>query len=344
VGRLETLSQLSAALSADPRPDTDWTAVVNMANEALVTPQLHAALAAGGRLGRVPPAARAFLAEVLRRNRERNRRLFTQLRDAVASLNAVGIEPVLLKGAALWLSLGRPDPFDRMFNDLDLLVRPEEAERAAAGLVAAGFARIGQAAETWHGIAEFGRPADVGLIDLHWRPPGPLRRAQRLHGGRRVDWEGVHALAPEAAEQIYMLALHDQFHEGAYWRGDLCLRHLLDISALAPLADGTALRRLAAEGLARRGVAVQLEAARRFARAQSPWLGAPTLPVRLHHLRRLIQFGWPVTIWPLACLAALSEAAGLIGRARTVGDGPGRPWSRLARFSALVRPGVPAGP
>ena len=54
-----------------------------------------------GRIVLLPAEVQAFTGEVLARNRERNRRLFRQLGDALLPLNAAGIEPVLLKGAAV---------------------------------------------------------------------------------------------------------------------------------------------------------------------------------------------------------------------------------------------------
>lgn len=342
--RLDALRQLSAAIVGPPVRRTDWAAVVDLANLNLVTPQLHAALLRTGALPQLPAPLQAFTAEVFARNRERNRRLFVQLRDAVAALNAAGIEPVLLKGAAAWATLGRPEAFDRMLRDLDLLVAPADAAAAVGALSAAGFPVLASYNEPWrHVVAELGRPSDVGVIDLHRRPPGPLRSLPPPANQRRVEWEGVRAFAPEPAAQVLMLALHDQFHEAGYWRGDLSFRHLLDIAALAPQVDWAALDRLAGERLTRRAVAVQVAAAERFAGAAPDWPAARSASVRLQHLRQLVQFAWPGAVWPLACVAALSEASSLVGRGRLVGDGPGGALARMARFRARARTAAAGG-
>ena len=342
--RLETFRQLSAAIVGPPAPRTDWAGVVDLANLNLVTPQLHAALLRTGALPQLPAQLQAFTAEVSARNRERNRRLFAQLRDAVAALNAAGIKPVLLKGAAVWASLGRPEDFSRMLRDLDLLVEPADAAAAVDALRAAGFAVLAAYDEPWrHVVAELGRPSDVGVIDLHRRPPGPLRCLPPPGNRHRIEWEGVRALAPEPAAQVFMLALHDQFHEAGYWRGDLSFRHLLDIAALAPQVDWAALDGLAGERLTRRAVAVQVAATERFAGAAPDWPAARSAAVRLQHLRQLVQFAWPSTIWPLACVAALSEASSLVGRRRLVGDGPGGARARQGRFRARARTAAAGG-
>lgn len=350
MGRLEVLRQLAGALRGRPAPRTDWRAVVGLANEALVTPQLHVALQAAGALERLPPGPRAFTGEAFARNRERNRRLFAQLRQAVAALNAAGIAPVLLKGAGLWASLGRPQGFDRMLRDLDLLVAPGEEALAVETLAAAGFRVLARYEEPWrHVVAELGRAGDVGVIDLHRRPPGPLRAASFPPAQRSAEWDGVFALTPDPAAQVVMLALHDQFHEGGYWRGDFSLRHLLDIAALAPQVDWDAVERLAGARLTLRAVAVQVAAAQWLAGVPREWPATQGAAVRLQHLRRVVQFAAPPLVRPLAWAAAVSEAASLVGRERLVGDGPGGLAERFARFRTLARParavegGAPAG-
>ena len=344
MGRLEALRQLSGALRGRPARRTDWQAVLGLANEALVTPQLHVALLAAGGLERLPPELRAFTEEVFVRNRERNRRLFSQLHQAVRVLNTAGIAPVLLKGAALWASLGRPQAFDRMLRDLDLLVEPAEQVLAVETLAAAGFRVLARYDEPWrHVVAELGRADDVGVVDLHRRPPGPLRTAGFPQGRRRVEWDGVFALAPEPAAQVVMLAMHDQLHEGMYWRGDLSLRHLFDIAALAPQVDWAQVERLAGARLTLRAVAVQVAAAQSFAGVPRDWPAAAGAAVRLQHLRQLVQFASPPMVRPLAWVAAVSEAASLVGRERLVGDGPGGWLDRLARFRTVVRPAA-SGP
>lgn len=336
-GRLEALRQLSAALLGRPLPDTDWLAVVELANRSLVTPQLHAALLAEDALHMAPPEYGAFTAEAFARNRERNQRLFAQLQHAIAALNRAGVEPMLLKGAALWAALGRPPDFDRMLTDIDILVEPEEAPLAIDALGGAGFQTLRAYDEPWrHVVAELARPGDVGVIDLHRRPPGPLKTSGVTGEQRRFEWEGLRAALPSPAAQVVMLAMHDQFHERAYWRGDISLRHLLDIAALAPQVDWDAVTRLAGERLILRAVAVQVAAAERFAGAQAQWGMVRRPAVRLHHMRQLVQFASPGAAAPLAWLAALSEASSLVGRRRLVGDGPGGLRGRFARFRTVA--------
>jgi len=348
MGRLRTLDDLAAALGGAPRPGCDWTAVLALANQSLVTPQLAAAAPHGA----PPPTAARFLDEVLRRNRERNRRLWRQLIDALDALNAAGITPTALKGAALWLWTG--EPCDRLMSDLDLLVEPEEAEAAIEALTSAGFGlaqrRTGLLV---HVVAELGRPHDAGLIDLHQRPPGPpglvaaagfaSRCGERQADGRRVR-------VPDAAVQLLHLMLHDQFHDGDFWRGGFDLRHHLDTARLASglnSADEAWLAQACGTRLARTALAAQRLSARRLTR-QGPQPPAATAAVRWTVRRWRLQFACPALRLPLAGAAALAawpqvrahRRAEHLARRRLLSaqdTGDGGSVQRLSRLGEILR-------
>src|SRR5262245_46144172 len=104
MNRQSALTQLSSCLQGQVPPNADWMAMLDLANRSLATAQLGAAVMGERAVDHVPDDVRVFLKDVQARNRERNRRLIEQLKDALRALNAVGIEPVLLKGIALWAS------------------------------------------------------------------------------------------------------------------------------------------------------------------------------------------------------------------------------------------------
>jgi hypothetical protein len=300
VSRLRQLKALSSLLAGEVPRDLDWMSALALANAALVTPQIYSAALRSGTLSRMPVEVRTFLHDVWVRTRERNRRLFTQLRDATSALNSVGLEPTLLKGAAYWAALGRPPQHDRILTDLDLLVGAEDAAAAVGALEAAGFGTVNRGAElSRHTVAELGRPQDVGIIDLHTRPPGPedLARAAMAVPGQTmsVSWDGVRAKAPSPALQVFLLVLHDQFQDGGYWRGEFVLRHLLEIAALSRQPGGvdwSVVAKLAQTRLVRNVTDAQLLAAAAICgalvpkTARRPW-------VRLQHARLRAQFAWP---------------------------------------------------
>ena len=300
MSRLKRLRTLACLLAGELPPRVDWMSVMALANEALVTPQIYSAALQTGTVSDMPSEVRIFLHEVWQRNRDRNRRLFEQLHEAVATLNAIGVEPILLKGAAHWAALGRPPEHDRMLTDIDLLVGDEQAPAAQRALEAVGYV----AHKFWENpgkyvAADLGRPDCVGVVDLHRRPPGPEAEARAAMALADqivpVSWDGVRARAPSAALQIFFLVLHDQFEDGGYWRGKFVLRHLMDIADLTRRPGGVdwpVLERLASTRLVRNTTDAQLLAAASICgavvprTAQRPW-------VRLQYARLRAQFEWP---------------------------------------------------
>lgn len=315
MNRRRALADVCAALRGHAEPDADWLSLIELANQALVTPAVHRALEASGALADVPQEAAAFMADVAARNAERNRRLWAMAMDAVAALNAAGIEPTLLKGMAVWAVSGEAD-FDRMMSDVDLLVRPDEVERAIAALQAAGFGLLGryEGAEV-HVAAELGRPSDVGLIDLHQRAPGPPGMAEVFDPRRDTiptPWAGQ-AHVPTPAHQVYLLCLHDQFHDGDYWRGGFDLRHLQDIAGLARGGvDWAALEALIPTRLVRNAVHGQLLAAHRLLGAEVPPAPLRRLTPGLQHRRRLAQHLYPRWRFLLAGVGLLMESGNIL--------------------------------
>lgn len=331
------LGQLCACLAGRPPEDVDWVAVIKLANTALITPQLAAALHQAPDL---PDDVRAFLADVRGRNTERNRRLLAQLTEMVGALNRAGIEPTLLKGAALWADGAGLTPHDRLLTDLDLLVRPDQVERAMAALDLLGFAVLSrQEGDAVHAVAELGRPQDVGTLDLHQRPPGPPGLAQIEDFAERcrtVAWNGVHARVPNPAVSVFLTILHDQFHDGDYWRGGFDLRHLADIARLARGVDWSEFEELCAGGLTRNAAGEELLAAARLMNARVPRRLVDRRMVRLQHDRCMAQFRWPRLRVVLAALGVLMELPNLVTH---------RAQNRLGRRRVLneARYAMPAG-
>jgi hypothetical protein len=317
MSRLGSLAQLTACLRGEMPVAPDWPAIVALANRALVTPQLYGAIVQAGATQRLPEDVRTFLCEVFKRNRERNRRLSAQLTDALRALNDAGIEPILLKGAAVWATSGRGLEFDRILTDLDILVKPSEVEHALAAFDRAGFPCAARH-HGLHAVAELGRATDVGFIDLHQRPPGPfgIAHVDNLDSFcTQISWSGTRAKAPAPAIQILFTVLHDQFHDGDYWRGGVVLRHLLDIAELSKIpqsVDWLLLHELCKTSLVRSALGTQLVAAERFLGAAVPASVTRRRWARFQHQRHIWQFMYPSLSVPLSLVAAITEWPGLL--------------------------------
>jgi hypothetical protein len=284
---------LAACLRGEPPAEPNWDQLIALANESLTVATLAAQMK--GRPG-LPADVAEFLAEILRRNSMRNRMLIDQLAEASEALNAAGILPVLKKGAAMLLT----DPAsitDRMVSDLDLIVARSEIGRAVEALRGIGYRDAGEGAQP----ATLSRSRDAGAIDLHFAPRGPARFSGDVifdRHSRPVQLPGSTAIAilPSATLQILYLTLHDQFHDGDYWRGHVDLRHMIDIARLSALPEGVdweALKAILSPRYARRAFAAQIiNASRLMGMALPPGFGTDR-HADLQYRRWLLQVDRP---------------------------------------------------
>jgi hypothetical protein len=132
-----TLVKLCQCLAGKVPNNLDWMAVLELANNTLTTPSLIDLVDQPDQS--VPEDVKAFVREIYRRNALRNDRLRAQLEEAVAALNERDVIPVLLKGAAN-LATAVPDRrATRIMADLDILVDPDQVERALHAFADLGY-------------------------------------------------------------------------------------------------------------------------------------------------------------------------------------------------------------
>lgn len=118
-------------------------------------------------------------------------RLETRLAETVAALRRAGIEPVLLKGAALATAVYH-DFRERPMGDLDLLVQPEEVERSVAVAEECGWESAGtpDAAgyERHHHLPPMADRSGAGSLELH---TGLFVSAHSFPGFREALYAGA---------------------------------------------------------------------------------------------------------------------------------------------------------
>jgi hypothetical protein len=133
--------------------------------------------------------------------------------EIVAALDAHGIRSILLKGPVLarWLY---PDPTDRDYNDIDLLVDPATFSAAEGVLIDLGYVLKATNVHAHDYERKGARPA---RCDLHrticWPPVGPglvWELLSRDCEGMAVAEGRAEILAPAA--RAFMLALHAAQH------------------------------------------------------------------------------------------------------------------------------------
>ena len=236
-------------------------ALLASANGNWLTPAICVALAKSEQLDHLPHDVTAFLRHIHDHNVQRNTRLLAQLHELLAAFNRAGIEPTLTKGAAHLFTSSRETFGARMMSDLDVFIETTEIAAAEQCLIDLGRQRI--AGLGW------GRPTDVGLIDLHY-PPGslpkyfPIATALSTHSNRKSR-QGVRAKIPSPTWRAAHLVVHDQIKDGDWWLGGLDVRHLYELAELTRSPEGIDWRALTSampDQLARDALESQLIALR----------------------------------------------------------------------------------
>ncbi|HVW41023.1 MAG TPA: nucleotidyltransferase family protein [Amycolatopsis sp.] len=132
------LSGTTRELPGAPLADADWAAVLEDAGKHRLTGLLDAAITANAL-----PATHEQVRQARAAHRTAQLRVLTlehELAGIAGLLERAGIETRVLKGSAL-AHLDYAEPGLRSYNDIDILLRPDDIERAVAELGTAGFTR-----------------------------------------------------------------------------------------------------------------------------------------------------------------------------------------------------------
>ncbi|MCG6863147.1 MAG: nucleotidyltransferase family protein [Chromatiaceae bacterium] len=119
-----------------------WEQVVAIASGHLVTPILYWSLEKKGLLGELPEELCSYLEAIFDLNRQRNQQILDQLVEVAALLNTLGVEIVLLKGAASLAADLYGDMGVRCLSDLDLLVPQDALKDCVCALEADGYSSL----------------------------------------------------------------------------------------------------------------------------------------------------------------------------------------------------------
>jgi hypothetical protein len=331
---LETFDALIAGFRGHPHADTDWQAVLRLANQSLTVTTLAARLRDHAAI--VPDEVSQFLGAIVARNRRRNARMRAQLAEATALLAAEGIAAVAIKGAAILATATDRTLGDRILSDIDLLVAPADFDRAQALLVASGYA-LSPASNRRALVAVLGRPDHVGTIDLHGHIAG-LNGFDPMAGARPVSVDGTTVLVPSPTAQILVLLAHDILRGKDYLWGLFDLRHLADMDDLARSDDPPDWDAVSAALPAwiTTALRTQLLSLRRLLHCSVSIRCSKLWRARLHFHRRRLQIAYPRLMPALVIASIASDPFFLSARRATLTGGrTARPRSRFRPASMI---------
>jgi len=209
----------AAQLRTDDLADLDWIRLNRLAAEHAVQPHLYLRLK---RLDALPPSALNPMRAQYYASSLSNLKLARELLRLTARLSDAGVPALAFKGPVLAVKLHN-DVSLRQFNDLDLLVRPEDAGRAAQVLIAENhLPRHFDPTDVARSLTrcnedEFIRPHDSQMVDLHWAlgphyfpygPPAELVWDRAV----RCTIEGGEILTMGPIDTVLFLAAHGTKH------------------------------------------------------------------------------------------------------------------------------------
>jgi hypothetical protein len=216
-------------------PSLAWEPLIEVSSRHCVTPALAWCLKDKSFL---PADVRRYFDAVLILNGKRNEKLLAGLARVAAALNAIEIEPVLLKGAAHLVEGLYPAPGLRVVGDLDLLVSEVRVTGAAEALQKIGFTVGGPTLpENHHHWPMLVDPQTGAAVELHM---GALHRrsehiipvAEFHKNTGAVAFRGTQVRLLDPTRSVAHSIVHDALDHEGYLRQTVELRQLLDLVML----------------------------------------------------------------------------------------------------------------
>ena len=232
-------AHLRAGLLGD-RPtypvDGSWELMIEVASFHYATTTLAACL---GPDVDAPADVRAYFDSALALNRARNEKLLSTLARVAGLLNAIDIEPVLLKGAALLVEGIYPQPAMRMLGDIDILIPQDRSTEACAALTAAGYETKWSAVSPpdHHHLPMMLDPETGTGVELHTDVISRSADAVIATGWfceltRPVEFRGQRVRLPEPTRNAGHIIFHGEIFHELYALNKVQLRHVIDLALL----------------------------------------------------------------------------------------------------------------
>jgi Uncharacterised nucleotidyltransferase len=229
----------SGLLGEEPKQlhEVSWELLIEASSHHYVTPALAWCLKDQTA---VPFDVRNYFNAILALNARRNDALLDGLAHIVGALNAIDIEPVLLKGAARLVEANYPAPMLRFLGDLDVLIPAERSASAVAALQSIGF-RASAEDETLppsHHHMQMLHQLKTGVgVELHTdviggASAGVISTGWFCNGTNRFPFRDLQIRLPDATRSVGHNIAHNQILHWGYHRRRVELRQLLDLALI----------------------------------------------------------------------------------------------------------------
>lgn len=176
-------------------------------------------------------------------NTDRNKEILLQLERVTTALNAIGVEPIILKGGGHLATGLWPSPGSRLVADIDLMVEPDKMEHAFSVLEElAGLGPQDRGDPEWTAQAKHmppvhaaGGPAPVeihhSVFDEASKRVAPSEDIQTR--SVQISFGTARARVPSPTDRVLHAMLHGPAGSGTYLAPRLHMRDLLDVNFLA---------------------------------------------------------------------------------------------------------------
>lgn len=226
-----------------PEGEIIWELMIEVASFHLVTPALARCI---GSDANIHPEVRDYFEAAAALNGKRNEVMLSGLARVAALLNAVDIEPILLKGAAHVVDGTYPDPALRILGDIDILIPASRAADAVRAMRAAGYAT--KAADVVPPPKHHHLPmlheagTDVG-VELHTDvidpyPDHTISTTWFCEATRPISFRNQRVRLPEPTRNSAHTIFHSELFHEQYGRNKIHLRHLLDLALIRGRHEG----------------------------------------------------------------------------------------------------------
>ncbi len=298
----------------------DWGPVIAVASGTLMVPTLWNALKHKNLVDGLDDDLKFYLSGFYDLNRQRNILIRRQAEQIVGALNESGIEPILLKGAALMFMDEAGAGGYRIMSDIDILAREEDVQKYQEVLISLGYEVYDQDLAATHDswlqhLPPMTRAGDPASIELHtglfhvYDDSGILSNSECFQRARSLQSGSLSFKVLSPTDFIIHNVTHSEINHKNFSLGNVSLRSLYDFATLSgskqdeidwDFIEGKMLR----HGV-RRVYSSYIYMASVLLGAKTPPGFQPSLNDRMHLRRCLLvqRFSWLGAIfsyWPLS--------------------------------------------